>query len=305
MTNERAVEILNLDLDILGQYGCETAEAYKMAIQALEAQPTDAVSREAVIKNIKGWFDKIELNPDILIDSIVTLPSVTPRINLALTSQDCISREEVQDLISRWLSDYLLDETREALETINYKVGDMPSVTPRRDLAETSQDCIRRQAVIILIDEASEMHPYKVVGDSDTYSNYNQGWSDACDWLYANIEGVPSVKPTSEDIKEAYLKGYDYGVKDWFRSKTQPCEDCISRQKALDCFEQTNTRQGAKYAIETLPSVTPQRPKGKWIEDTQTGFKIRCSECGARNFGADRAYCPRCGRQMGGADETN
>ena len=38
MTNERAVEILNLDLDILGQYGDETAEAYKMAIKALEQQ---------------------------------------------------------------------------------------------------------------------------------------------------------------------------------------------------------------------------------------------------------------------------
>lgn len=36
MTNERAVEILNLDLDILGQYGGESAEAYKMAIKALE-----------------------------------------------------------------------------------------------------------------------------------------------------------------------------------------------------------------------------------------------------------------------------
>lgn len=46
--------------------------------------------------------------------------------------EDCISREEVQDLISRWLSDYLLDETREALETINYKIGDMPPVTPER-----------------------------------------------------------------------------------------------------------------------------------------------------------------------------
>lgn len=86
MTNERAVEILNLDLDILGQYGGETAEAYKMAIKALEAQPCE----------------------------------------------DCISRQAVQDLISRWLSDYLLDETREALETINYKVGDMPSVTSER-----------------------------------------------------------------------------------------------------------------------------------------------------------------------------
>lgn len=60
------------------------------------------------------------------------LPSVTPRRDLAETSQDCISREEVQDLISRWLSDYLLDETREALETINYKVGDMPPVKPKR-----------------------------------------------------------------------------------------------------------------------------------------------------------------------------
>lgn len=133
MTNERAVEILNFDLDILGQYGDGTAEAYKMAIKALEAQPCeDCISREAVIQNIKGWFDKIELNPDILIDSIVTLPSVTPRINLAETSQDCISREEVQNLIDRWLSDYLLDETREALETINYKVGDMPPVKPKR-----------------------------------------------------------------------------------------------------------------------------------------------------------------------------
>ena len=55
-----------------------------------------------------------------------------PRTSLAETSQDCISREEVQDLISIWLSDYLLDETREALETINYKVGDMPAVYPER-----------------------------------------------------------------------------------------------------------------------------------------------------------------------------
>lgn len=36
MTKERAVEILNFDLDILGQYGDGTAEAYKMAIKALE-----------------------------------------------------------------------------------------------------------------------------------------------------------------------------------------------------------------------------------------------------------------------------
>ena len=46
----------------------------------LEAQPCeDCISREAVIKNIKWWFDLIELNPDILIDSMITLPFVTPQ----------------------------------------------------------------------------------------------------------------------------------------------------------------------------------------------------------------------------------
>jgi hypothetical protein len=46
--------------------------------------------------------------------------------------EDCISRQAVQDLINTWLTDYLTEETREALEVINGKVGDMPSVQPTR-----------------------------------------------------------------------------------------------------------------------------------------------------------------------------
>lgn len=42
-------------------------------------------------------------------------------------------------------------------------------------------------------------------------------------------------------------------------------DDCISRRAALECFEMTNTRPGAKHAIETLPSV-------------QTEI-IRCYQC--------------------------
>ena len=112
------------------------------------------------------------------------------------------------------------------------------------------EDAVSRKRVIILIDEASEIHPYKVVGDSNTYSNYNQGWSDACDWLYANIEGIPSVT-----------------------SKIEPCEDCISRE-AVDKLSRDLvhvTRDKADFlcnfweGLRKLPSVTPQRPKGMWI----------------------------------------
>lgn len=78
MTNERAVEILNLDLDILGQYGCETAEAYKMAIKALEAQPCeDCISRQAVIDFI---IDNYGVGFNSLTNGIRDyLPSVTPK----------------------------------------------------------------------------------------------------------------------------------------------------------------------------------------------------------------------------------
>lgn len=145
--------------------------------------------------------------------------------------------------------------------------------------AQPCEDCISRQAVIILIDEASEMHPYKVVGDSDTYSNYNQGWSDACDWLYANIEGVPSVTPkyTDEEIDKA------------------------------QAVEQAYVDKMVELAVEEA-----KRPKGKWMVYAKVEFgdfkgteKYKCSECGHEVGVFLSRYCPNCGAEMGGADETN
>ena len=155
--------------------------------------------------------------------------------------EDCISRAKALDT----LKTSFLGMSFERYKKAKRMFEQLPPVTPRRDLALTSQDCIRRQAVIILIDEASEMHPYKVVGDSDTYSNYNQGWSDACDWLYANIEGVPSVTPqyTDEEIDKAQAVEQAYVDKmvelaveetrrEWLNS--------FDTSSATKCFEAVN-----------------------------------------------------------------
>lgn len=40
-------------------------------------------------------------------------------------------------------------------------------------------------SLIEKIDAVSNEHPYKVVGDTDTYGQYNEGWADACDRLTA------------------------------------------------------------------------------------------------------------------------
>lgn len=45
--------------------------------------------------------------------------------------------------------------------------------------------------------------------------------------------------------------------------------DLISRQAVLECFEWTNTKAGAKHAIETLPSV-------QTVDAVQV---VRCEYC--------------------------
>lgn len=108
--------------------------------------------------------------------------------------------------------------------------------------------------------------------------------------------------------------------------KQQPSEDCISRQAVLDVinFEDkwlfdanghnANTHiafNGLESRVKALPSVTPQRPKGKWkrIAGFEDCNYDKCSVCGVYQlfyYGKPSTnYCPNCGAEMGGADETN
>ena len=88
--------------------------------------------------------------------------------------------------------------------------------------------------------------------------------------------------------KEAYIQGYDYGVKDWFKSKTQPCEDAISKDAVLDIVADydLNMDQVVK-AIHALPLIKPHQewipvsdplnelPKDRWLYVTT---KVGCVE---------------------------
>ena len=94
----------------------------------------------------------------------------------------------------------------------------------------------------------------------------------------------------------------------------QPCEDCISRQAVIRLVEQYpniigNRCSGLIADIKHLPPVTPQRPKGKWIDirvikafhyDGEP--RVRCSRCENKEEWSSN-YCPNCGAEMGGADE--
>ena len=104
---------------------------------------------------------------------------------------------------------------------------------------QPSEDCISREhAKQFLYYEIEQLH------DDGLYDCFSRIIDD----MYNEL---PSVTPSYNSIK----------------TELKTCEDCISRQKALDCFEQTNTRQGAKYAIETLLSVTPRMNLAETSQD--------------------------------------
>lgn len=47
--------------------------------------------------------------------------------------EDAISREAAQDYIAKYLSQYLYDDVREAVEVIDEYIGELPSVTPKQN----------------------------------------------------------------------------------------------------------------------------------------------------------------------------
>lgn len=104
MTNElkQAIETVKEYLDMDSDVDSEYLNAQRTIIQALEAQPTDAVSRQ-----------------------------------------------DVDAYIAKLMSGYLYDEERTRLEEFSAYLWELPSVTPRTNPAETSQDCISREAVIV------------------------------------------------------------------------------------------------------------------------------------------------------------
>ena len=85
--------------------------------------------------------------------------------------------------------------------------------------------------------------------------------------------------------------------------KQELCEDCISRQAALDAIFNNAEKPGDAYhAVRMLTSVTPEQRTGRWVR--RTGMTERCSECdfmGASFYN----FCPNCGAKMESEEQNN
>lgn len=107
-----------------------------------------------------------------------------------------------------------------------------------------------------------------------------------------------------EEIKNKADKDF---IKLCERDDTEPCDDCISRQAAIDTYK--NLRLPI-YPLEELPPVKPEQKMGHWIKiDDCSNSGYYCSKCHkkvVKDGWSDTVkiikYCPNCGAKMEGEE---
>jgi hypothetical protein len=87
-------------------------------------------------------------------------------------------------------------------------------------------------------------------------------------------------------------------------------DELISRQAAIDALDCIN---GVEEVLRSLPSVQPQRMKGRWLPDNNCAYEMRfvCSVCkesevvptiGFTKYKPIWDFCPNCGADMRGEE---
>jgi hypothetical protein len=91
--------------------------------------------------------------------------------------------------------------------------------------------------------------------------------------LNAVKDGTPLEAQPTDAEREAYIKGYDYGVKDWFKSKTQPT-NVVDRDAVINLvkyslcdLKRDADKQIFVNTINSLPSVTPRTNLAETSQD--------------------------------------
>jgi len=170
-------------------------------------------------------------------------------------------------------------------------------------------ECIEKNEPIRRI----EVRRNITVDGEDEDDKWIRGYNEGIDDAIACIKSVPPVTPKGVTITDFADRCRECG-------RINPCEDCISREQTLKAFAEKCGGEcacceynGSGYdnaenckLIKSMPSVTPSRPKGKWIHWTDD-YKdyVTCSCCEYGEEGevllSDKTpFCPNCGADMRG-----
>lgn len=191
----------------------------------------------------------------------------------------------------------------------------------------------REEAIVLLKDEANykKDYPYDrqafemaIKALEQERNEWIEMLTKENERLHMMLEQKPCEDAISREAVDKYiarlLSGYLYdGERErleifsaylWELPSVTPkpteCEDAISRREALKCLNGAwgdySVLNEVFERIDKLPSVTPSRPKGRWIKAKpwmldNTSYKWECSEC-EKSERFRHNFCPNCGAEM-------
>ena len=83
-------------------------------------------------------------------------------------------------------------------------------------------DLIDRQAVQEMVDRIGDIHPYRQIGNRESYSQYNEAWTDAINRVDAELNSLPSTDAVEvvrcKDCKHRWVNEH-YGEKGYMKIK--------------------------------------------------------------------------------------
>jgi len=135
-------------------------------------------------------------------------------------------------------------------------------------------------------------------------------WKNCRRFFDEEIRAIHDGKAIEQEPCDIYTEGYFKGYEDGLNRKLEPkgveqyidsiaeeCEDCISRQAAMDACDQSINYLDATDRIRALPSVTPAQKTGYWIIVNERAGIYRCGVCNELSC-CSSFYCHNCGTKM-------
>jgi len=92
-----------------------------------------------------------------------------------------------------------------------------------------------------IVRKISNMNPYKEEGNRESYSSYNEGWSDACDVILAEIEEMGQVESKRPNIQD-----YKKRATGWYKDNGDDYDNDL--QNYIDFLEEENYK--LRYMVE-------------------------------------------------------
>ena len=277
MTRDEAINILwQYDVNFEPHPAEDVMHAIDMAIEALKAQSelfgnseqladrtTDDCIRRADVEqtvedNILCYTHSgrpIDQDPDtechkairtalrMLRKDLRKLPSAQPDHVAEVSKKvedDVISRQAAIDALDKRFDDVPMELTTEILQLRRDLRERIPSAQPvDKDINVPITDTISRQAAIDALEKLAELYPWRVPGDRDSYSQYNEAWNDALNRAESEIEALASAPDHNADIdKKVGLEclrckqTYDYSwdtMDEISYTMYSYCPDCIRK----------------------------------------------------------------------------